>query len=121
MNYPLIKRFTLPLIISARQLEPYFQAHSIQAVTNNPLKLVLAKPNYSRRLLKWSLELSVFDISYSSRMAIKSQVLADFLVFGNSHDIPINLKQLWRLYVDDSPSELVMGVDIVLKAQQELP
>ena len=31
------------------------------------------------RMLKWSLELSKFDIQYESRKAIKAQALADFV------------------------------------------
>ena len=40
----------------------------------------LQKPDASGRLVKWSVELSEFDLSYKSRGAIKAQALADFIV-----------------------------------------
>ncbi|KAL2490953.1 Integrase catalytic domain-containing protein [Abeliophyllum distichum] len=37
------------------------------------------KPDTSRRLIKWSIELSEFDIFYKPRPSIKGQALADFM------------------------------------------
>lgn len=95
LNYPLIEKFALVLIISAKQLQSYVQAHSIQVITNNFLKFVLAKPNHSKRLLKWSWEFNEFDISYSSRLPTKAQAVVDFLVdFNNLSNITINLNYM---------------------------
>lgn len=44
-----------------------------------PLKQVLCKPEHSRRLQKWAVELTQFDLTYAPRTAIKGQVLADFV------------------------------------------
>ena len=41
---------------------------------------MLQKPDASGRLVKWSVELSEFDLSYRPRGAIKAQALADFMV-----------------------------------------
>ncbi|KAL2491805.1 RNA-directed DNA polymerase [Abeliophyllum distichum] len=41
---------------------------------------ILQKPDTSGRLMKWSVELSQFDISYKSRPSIKGQALADLVV-----------------------------------------
>ncbi|KAK8957152.1 hypothetical protein KSP39_PZI001107 [Platanthera zijinensis] len=79
-RYPILEKLALTLVMSARRLRPYFQAHSIQVVTDQPLKSVLKKPEHSGRLAKWAIELSEFEISYVPRTAIKAQVLADFLV-----------------------------------------
>ena len=38
------------------------------------------------RMLKWSLELSEFDIQYESRKALKAQALADFVAEMTAHD-----------------------------------
>ncbi|MCI62978.1 maturase K, partial [Trifolium medium] len=40
------------------------------------------------RMLKWSLELSEFDIRYESRKALKEQVLADFVAEMTSPTSP---------------------------------
>ena len=66
--------------MSAQCLRPYFQAHPIAVLTDQPLKAVLSRPDTSRCLAKWALKLSEFDITYRPRSAMKAQVLADFLV-----------------------------------------
>ena len=70
----------LALITSAWRLHSYFQAHTIAVLTNLPLRQILSKHELSGRLIKWSIELSEFDLQYRARPAIKSQVLADFIV-----------------------------------------
>jgi hypothetical protein len=37
-------------------------------------------------MLKWSLELSEFDIQYEGRKALKAQALADFVVEMTAHE-----------------------------------
>ncbi|XP_077232053.1 uncharacterized protein LOC143865834 [Tasmannia lanceolata] len=65
--------------MAARKLRPYFQAHMIKVLTDQPLRQVLHRPDTSWRLVKWAVELSEFDIRYLPRPAIKAQVLADFV------------------------------------------
>lgn len=36
---------------------PYFQAYTVEVLTNFPLKQVLQKTDASERLLKWAIEL----------------------------------------------------------------
>ena len=79
-KYAEIEKFDLALINASRRLRPYFQAHSITVLTDQPLKQVLAKPNMSGRLIKWSIELSQFDISFEPRATIQAQAVADLLV-----------------------------------------
>jgi hypothetical protein len=54
------------------------------------------------RIAKWALELMGVGISYSPRMAIKSQVLVDFVAEWNEIQIPlapIN-QEYWMMYFD---------------------
>ena len=90
-------------------------------LTNQPLRTVLQKPDLSERLLKWAVELGEFDISYASRPAIKSQVLADFIA-ELSPGSPIrdqdpNLGEeqaRWELYVDGSSNKQGSGAGGIL-------
>ena len=79
-RYTDFKRIVLALIMASKKLRPYFLAHTIVVLTSYPIRAVLHKPYASRRLLKWVVELSGFDIEYRPRSAIKGQVLADFIV-----------------------------------------
>ena len=49
-------------------------------VTNQPLRSTLHKPDLSGRMLKWVIELSEYGIEYQPRLALKGQVMADFIV-----------------------------------------
>jgi hypothetical protein len=48
--------------------------------TDYPIKEVLKKPDLAGRMVAWSIELSEFDITFSPRGSIKSQILADFIL-----------------------------------------
>ncbi|XP_013601115.1 PREDICTED: uncharacterized protein LOC106308502 [Brassica oleracea var. oleracea] len=80
MRYPTLEKMALAIITSARKLSPYFQSHTIEMLSNQPLRTVMQNTNQSGRLTKWAVELSEYDIVYKNRTAAKSQVLADFLI-----------------------------------------
>ena len=75
-----MEKLILDLVIAARKLRPYFQAHTIEVPTEYPMNQVLHKPETSGRLMKWAIELSEFDIRYKPKTAIKGQVLADLVM-----------------------------------------
>ncbi|KAK8940807.1 hypothetical protein KSP39_PZI010809 [Platanthera zijinensis] len=115
-RYPILEKLALALVMSARRLRPYFQAHSIQVVTDQPLKSVLEKPEHSGRLAKWAIELSEFEISYAPRTAIKAQVLADFLIdmTESSSDQAARSPLAWTIYVDGASGRNSSGAGVVL-------
>ncbi|XP_048599791.1 uncharacterized protein LOC125579923 [Brassica napus] len=63
----------LAVVTSARKLRPYFQSHTIEVLSNQPLRTVMQNTNQSGRLTKWAMELSEHDIVYKNRTAAKSQ------------------------------------------------
>lgn len=79
VRYPDIKKLAFALVMSAKHLRPYFQVHTIHALTNQPLRQVLQKPKTFGRLVKWAIELGKFDIHYKPRPATKGHVVADFI------------------------------------------
>ena len=79
-RYPRMEKLILALVITARKLRPYFQAHTIEVPTEYPMKQVLHKTETSGRLMKWAIDLSKFDIRYKPKTAIKGQVLANFVM-----------------------------------------
>nr|GEW05660.1 hypothetical protein [Tanacetum cinerariifolium] len=58
---------------------PIYYGHAIKVIADKPINQILNSPEASRRLGKWVVELRTYSISYTSRNAIKGQVLADFL------------------------------------------
>ena len=75
-----MEKLVLALVTTARKLRLYFQAHTIEVPIEYPMKQILHKPETSRRLMKWAIELSEFDIRYKPRIVVKGQVLADFMM-----------------------------------------
>ncbi|XP_038690528.1 uncharacterized protein LOC119989207 [Tripterygium wilfordii] len=123
-RYSLLEKLALALVVAARKLRPYFQCHSVAVVTNFPLRSILHRPELSGRIIKWAVELSEYDITYQPRTAIKSQVLADFVVdFAPSTQLEADKELLcmvdqapkvWTLYVDGSSNVRGSGLGIVL-------
>ena len=88
VRYQQIEKVVLALVNAARRLIHYFLAHTIIVRTDQPVKQLLGRPDMAGRMLKWSLELSEFNIQYESRKAIKAQDLADFIVEMTAHNPP---------------------------------
>lgn len=74
-----MEKLVLSLVTALRKLRPYFQAHFIELLTNFLRKYVLQKIDTSGHLLKWTVELSEFDLSFKPRSTIKGQTSADFM------------------------------------------
>ena len=70
-RYPKMEKLILALVTTFGKLRPYFQAHTIEVPTEYPMKQILHKPETSRRLIKWAIELSEFDIGYKPRTVLK--------------------------------------------------
>ena len=80
VRYLNLEKMIYALVISTQRLRPYFQAHSVFVLSDQPLRAALQRPDTSGRIEKWAVKLSEYDISYLPRPAMKAQVLADFLV-----------------------------------------
>ena len=78
-RYPRIEKLALSFITAARKLKPYFQAHIIVVLTDQPLKKAMSSPEAAGRMALWAIELSEFDVQYRPRIAIKGQVVANFI------------------------------------------
>ncbi|XP_058765215.1 uncharacterized protein LOC131638669 [Vicia villosa] len=73
------------------------------------------------RMLKWSLELSEFDIQYESRKALKAQALAYFVAEMTSiADSPAPAENKWTIYVDGASSSSGSGAGIILENDEGL-
>jgi len=111
----------MALVIAARRLRYYFLAHTIFVRTDQPIKQLLSRPNMAGRMLRWSLELSEFDVQYESKRELKAQALADFVAEMTSiTDSPDPTKNKWTIYVDGASSSSRSGAGIILENDEGL-
>ncbi|KAL0682933.1 hypothetical protein Bca4012_049781 [Brassica carinata] len=91
-RYPTLEKMALAVITSARKLRPYFQSHTIEVLTNQPLR--------------------------TNRTAAKSQVLANFLIelAPELEQDLILQSQNWILHVDGSSTNKGSGAGIQLQS-----
>jgi hypothetical protein len=77
--YLKMEKICYDVVMSARKLRHYFEAHRVRVLTNQPLNNIFRNRDSSGRIGKWVMELSELVIDFEKRTAIKSQVLADFI------------------------------------------
>ena len=74
-----MEKLAFTLVIAARKLKPYFQAHTVIILIDKPIRRAMSSLEAIGRMTLWVIELREFDIQYQPRMAIKEQVIADFI------------------------------------------
>ena len=74
-----MEKLAFALITAVRKLKPYFQAHTIVVLTDQPLKKAMSSLEVAGRMALWAIELSEFDVQYRPQTAIKGQIVADFI------------------------------------------
>ncbi|KAL0448229.1 UNVERIFIED_CONTAM: hypothetical protein Slati_1379300 [Sesamum latifolium] len=111
IRYNHLKKLVLTLVHMARKLRPYFLAHPLTVLTDQPLRHALQQGTGSR-MVKWSYELNEFDIKYQPRKAIKAQALADFIAECPQNEATDEI--IWDMYVDRSATDKQAGGGVVL-------
>jgi hypothetical protein len=79
-RYLEVHKLLYAVLIASKKVRHYFQAHRISVVTSYPLRTILRNPNTTGNIAKWAAELAEFELNFVPHHAVKSQVLADFIV-----------------------------------------
>ena len=51
-KYPCMEKMAFSLIMASRQLCPYFQAHTIVVMTDQPIQKAMTKPDAAARMVQ---------------------------------------------------------------------
>eukprot|EP00261_Vitis_vinifera_P018113 XP_010648055.1 PREDICTED: uncharacterized protein LOC104878864 [Vitis vinifera] len=117
-RYSKMELTTLALRNAAQKLRPYFQAHPVVLLTDQPLRNILHKPDLTGRMLQWAIELSEYGIEFQPRLSMKCQVMADFVLEYSrkpiQHKEPSE-KEWWTLWVDGASRASRSGVGLLLQ------
>ena len=127
LRYPNLEKFAFSLVMTSRKLRHYFQGREIRVITDQPLRKIINKPDASRRLINWAVELSQFNLVFLPRTSIKAQALVDFIVectFPEAAPVPQSKQdnphslspdqEKWEVYVDGSSTNERSGSDLIL-------
>ena len=110
-----MEKIVFALLVASRKLHLYFQAHSIIVMTDQPIRKMMNKIDAAGWLIQWAIELGQFDIEFRPRVAIKVQVLADFIAkFTYPYKEEELLMETWTFQTDGSATKKVGGVGVVL-------
>lgn len=78
-QYPHYQKIVYAIFMALRKLRHYFQECAVTVASEVPLSDIINNRDTTGCIAKWSIKL-LLEITYRSRQAVKSQVLADFMV-----------------------------------------
>src|SRR4051812_34000471 len=115
-RYPHYQMLLLAIIMTSRKVSHYFNEHSITIVSSAPPADILNNHGATDRVAEWNTELSPRDLQFKHPMAIKDQVLLDFLVEWTEVQTPgpPDLSNSWTMFFDGSKRQQGAGAGVVL-------
>jgi ribonuclease HI len=114
--YSELEKIAYAVIMAARKLRHYFEGHRIRVITNQPLNDLFANREASTRIIKWGAELSEYIVDFERRSAIKSQVIADFVVDWTSptQNLDEEIPTPWIVKCDGAWCHKGVGISAVV-------
>jgi hypothetical protein len=114
--YSELEKIAYAVIMAARKLRHYFEGHRIRVITNQLLNDLFTNKEASTRIIKWGAELSEYTIDFDRRSAIKSQVLAYFVVDWTSptHNPGEEMLAPWVVQCDGAWCHKGVGISAVV-------
>src|SRR3954465_4617105 len=119
-RYPHYQKLAYGVFLASRKIRHYFQENPITVVSKAPLSDIINNNDTIERVAKWGIELAAFEITYKRRDAIKSQVLADFIVDWTEMPdaTPLPEPEYWVMHFDRSKMLNVSGAGALLQSPQ---
>jgi hypothetical protein len=114
--YSELEKIAYAVVMAARKLRHHFEGHKIRVITNQLLNDLFANKEASTRIIKWGAELSEYIVDFERRSAIKSQVLADFVVDWTSptHNPEEEILTPWVVQCDGAWCHKGVGISAVV-------
>jgi ribonuclease HI len=114
-----LEKICYAVVMSARKLRHYFEAHIVRVLTNKPLNNIFENHDSLSRIGKWAMELSEYVIDFEKRSAIKLQVLIDFIanwIETSSYTKGTIIETPWQVYCNGAWGVSGAGAVAILKS-----
>ena len=86
-RYSALEKTYCALAWTTNRLRQYMLSHTTWLISKmDPIKYIFEKPALTRRIARWHMLLSEFDISYVTQKAIKGNALVEFLAHQPIND-----------------------------------
>jgi hypothetical protein len=108
-----MEKICYAVVMSARKLRHYFEAHRVRVLTNQPRNDFFGNSDSSGGIGKWAMELSKHVIDFEKRSDIKSQVLAYFIAQWTeplSYTEGTVIDTPWQVYCDGAWGVSMLGL-----------
>jgi ribonuclease HI len=97
-----LEKISYAVVMASRKLRHYFEAFKVWVTSDRGLCELFRNSEASVRIAKWAAELSGYHITFKPRTAIKSQVLADFIIdwTGPTRQQEEPSEKVWTIHCD---------------------
>jgi ribonuclease HI len=101
-NMTELEKIAYAVVMASHKLHHYFEAFKVWVTSDRGLSELFRNPEASVRIAKWAAMLSGYHITFEPRTAIKSQVLADFIVDWTGPITQLNApaEKVWTIHCD---------------------
>jgi ribonuclease HI len=108
------------LLITSCKLSRYFLVHQIEVHTSSILGEILNHREATGKIAKWAIELSMHNMVYKPRIAIKAQALSDFIAEWTETQAPPKERELkyWTINFDGSLQLQGTGASILVTSHK---
>jgi ribonuclease HI len=111
-----LQKKSYAVVMASRKLRHYFEAFKVRVTLDRGLGELFQNPEASVQITKWAAELSGYHITFEPRTAIKSQVLADFIVYwtGPTQQQEESPEKVWTIHCDGAWCHAGVGAAVII-------
>jgi ribonuclease HI len=111
-----LEKIAYAVVMASCKLHHYFEAFKVRVTSDRGLGELFKNPEASVRITKWAAELSGYHITFEPKTAIKSQVLADFIVdwTGPITQPDMSAEKVWTIHCDGAWCHAGAGATTVI-------
>jgi ribonuclease HI len=115
-NMTELEKISYAVVMASRKLRHYFEAFKVRVTSDRGLGELFCNPEASVRIAKWAAELSGYHITFEPRTAIKSQVLANFIVdwTGPTRQQDEPTEKVWTIHCDGAWCHAGVGATAII-------